>query len=64
MTYIYYMITLVFVIGIGICVIADSLYCFHMTRSSRYLWKAALSSLVVVTCVILFRLFYIDLFGI
>ena len=59
---IYYMIALMVVFVVDTFAMCENIYMFHSTRMMAYLYRVAIFMAIMVVCVIVFRLIYIDLF--
>lgn len=59
---IYYMIALMVVFVVAMFAMCENIYMFRYTRMVTYLYRTAILMAIMVVCVIVFRLIYIDLF--
>lgn len=59
---IYYMIALMVVFVVAMFTMCENIYMFHYTRMATYLYRTAILMAIMVVCVIVFRLIYIELF--
>lgn len=59
---IYQMLAIMIVFILSMCAIGECIYMFLYTRMMTYLGRTAILMAIMVVCVVVFRLIYLELF--